>query len=89
MVLGLYYMTKHLKSTNKVKVKGEGLVFYSHEEVNIAYNEKKVDLNAGIKIRAKVYNKSNNLVNKIIDTTVGRVYLIKLFLKKQALLMMF
>ena len=73
MVLGLYYMTKHLKSTNKVKVKGEGLVFYSHEEVNIAYNEKKVDLNAGIKIRAKVYNKSNNLVNKIIDTTVGRV----------------
>ena len=73
MVLGLYYMTKHLKSTNKVKVKGEGLVFYSSEEVNIAYNEKKVDLNAGIKIRAKVYNKSNNLVNKIIDTTVGRV----------------
>ncbi len=73
MVLGLYYMTKLLKSTDKVKVKGEGLIFYSYDEVIIAYNDKKVDLNAGIKIRAKVYDKSNKLVNKIINTTVGRV----------------
>tara|TARA_B100001057_G_scaffold434656_1_gene464448 strand:- start:2512 stop:6810 length:4299 start_codon:yes stop_codon:yes gene_type:complete len=73
MVLGLYYMTKLLKSTDKVKVKGEGLIFYSYDEVIIAYNDKKVDLNAGIKIRAKVHDKSNKLVNKIIDTTVGRV----------------
>jgi len=73
MVLGLYYMTKLLKSNDKVKVKGEGLIFYSYDEVIIAYNDKKVDLNAGIKIRAKVHDKSNKLVNKIIDTTVGRV----------------
>merc|ERR1712070_1013650 len=39
MVLGLYYMTKLLKSTKDHKVKGEGLTFYSSEEVNIAYNE--------------------------------------------------
>ena len=73
MVLGLYYMTKHLKSTDENKVKGEGLIFYSADEVNIAYNEKKVDLNAGIKIRTKVLDDSNQLVNQIIDTTVGRV----------------
>ena len=73
MVLGLYYMTKHLKSTDENRVKGEGLIFYSADEVNIAYNEKKVDLNAGIKIRTKVLDDSNQLVNQIIDTTVGRV----------------
>ncbi len=73
MVLGLYYMTKEKKSTSQVKVKGEGLVFYSVEEVHIAYNEKRVDLNAMIKIRAKVLNEKGELVYKIIDTTVGRV----------------
>ena len=38
MVLGLYYMTKEKKSTKDAKVKGEGLIFYSSDEVNIAYN---------------------------------------------------
>ena len=73
MVLGLYYMTKLLKSTKDHKVKGEGLTFYSSEEVNIAYNEDRVDLNAMIKIRAKDFDESGNLVFKIIETTVGRV----------------
>ena len=73
MVLGLYYMTKAKKSTNKEKVKGEGLTFYSVEEVHIAYNEKIVELNAIIKIRTKVLNDEGNLNEKIIDTTVGRV----------------
>jgi DNA-directed RNA polymerase subunit beta' len=73
MVLGLYYMTKLLKSTGNYKVKGEGLTFYSYEEVNIAYNEEIVELNAMIKIRAKDFNESGELVNKIIETTVGRV----------------
>ena len=73
MVLGLYYMTKLLKSTKDYKVKGEGLTFYSAEEVNIAYNEEVVELNAMIKIRAKDFDKSGKLVFKIIDTTVGRV----------------
>ena len=39
MVLGLYYITKGKKSTDKEKVKGEGKAFYSAEEVIIAYNE--------------------------------------------------
>tara|TARA_B100001093_G_scaffold19424_1_gene17528 strand:- start:3363 stop:7658 length:4296 start_codon:yes stop_codon:yes gene_type:complete len=73
MVLGLYYMTKLFKSNENYKVKGEGLTFYSHEEVNIAYNEERVELNASIKIRAKVLNSEGNLESKIIDTTVGRV----------------
>ena len=66
-------MTKLLKSTKDYKVKGEGLTFYSAEEVNIAYNEEVVELNAMIKIRAKDFDKSGKLVFKIIDTTVGRV----------------
>ena len=73
MVLGLYYMTKLLKSTKDFKVNGEGLRFYSDEEVNIAYNEGIVHLNAMIKIRVKDFDDSGKLVFKIIETTVGRV----------------
>ncbi len=73
MVLGLYYMTKERRSTPEVPVKGEGLTFYSPEEVTIAYNEKAVDLNAVIKVRTKDFNEKRELVNQIIETTVGRV----------------
>ncbi|WP_055448234.1 DNA-directed RNA polymerase subunit beta' [Lacinutrix mariniflava] len=73
MVLGLYYMTKLRTSTPEVKVKGEGLTFYSAEEVNIAYNEKRVDLNAQIKVRAIDFNAEGELVPQIIETTTGRV----------------
>ena len=73
MVLGLYYMTKERKSTDDYKVKGEGLTFYSYEEVVIAFNEGKVELNAGIKVRAKDFNEEGELVDQIIETTVGRV----------------
>ncbi len=73
MVLGLYYMTKERKSTDDHKVQGEGTTFYSPEEVKIAFNEKKVDLNAGIKVRTKDIDEKGELVDKIIETTVGRV----------------
>ncbi|GLU42383.1 DNA-directed RNA polymerase subunit beta' [Allomuricauda sp. NBRC 101325] len=73
MVLGLYYMTKEKKSTPEEPVLGEGLTFYSPEEVEIAFNEKKVNLNAGIKVRTKDFNAEGELVNQIIETTVGRV----------------
>ncbi len=73
MVLGLYYMTKGRKSTKKTPVKGEGLVFYSAEEVNIAYNEKKADINAIIKIRIKNTAEDGTTSYEIIETTVGRV----------------
>ena len=73
MILGLYYMTKKKISTKDNPVKGEGLIFYSPEEVNIAFNENKVDLNASIKVRVKDLNNSGELEIKLIDTTVGRV----------------
>jgi len=72
MVLGLYYITKGRKSTDTDKVRGEGLVFYSPEEVTIAYNEGKVDLHAIIKV--KVNDRiDGQMVNHLIETTVGRV----------------
>ena len=73
MVLGLYYMTKERKSTKDFKVKGEGSTFYSPEEVIIAFNEKQVDLNAGIKVRTIDFNEEGELATQIVETTVGRV----------------
>jgi len=72
MVLGLYYMTKPRKSTPEEPVKGEGMIFYSPEEVNIAYNEKRVDLHAIIKVRISD-DTSQDSKSRIIETTVGRV----------------
>ena len=73
MVLGLYYMTKERRSTPEVKVRGEGLTFYGHEEAVIAFNEGKVELHAVVKCRVKVKDENNKLVNKVIDTTLGRI----------------
>lgn len=73
MVLGLYYMTKKRISDKDYKVLGEGLTFYSPEEVVIAFNEKKVELNAGIKVRTKDFNEEGELVSQLVETTVGRV----------------
>ncbi len=72
MVLGLYYITKSRKTTPDEKVHGEGMTFYSPEEVIIAHNEKKIDLHAIIKVRTKDLE-NGELVDKIIETTVGRV----------------
>lgn len=72
MVLGLYYLTKGRKSTPEHVVQGEGLIFYSSEEVEIAYNEGKADLHAEIKVKTKM-KENGGLVEIIIDTTVGRV----------------
>ncbi len=72
MVLGLYYITKGRKSAGDEKVRGEGLTFYSPEEVNIAYNERTIDLHAYIKV--KVNDRvDGQLVNHLVETTVGRV----------------
>ena len=72
MVLGLYYITKGKKSTDTLKVKGEGLAFYSPEEVIIAYNEGRVELHAWIKVKTNV-RENGELKSKLIETTVGRV----------------
>ncbi|MCD4791737.1 MAG: DNA-directed RNA polymerase subunit beta' [Bacteroidales bacterium] len=69
MVLGLYYITKSRRNSDEYKVKGEGLSFYSPEEVIIAYNEDAVDLHAIIKVKVN---------DELIETTVGRVIFNKL-----------
>jgi len=73
MVLGLYYMTKLRKSTKDLKVKGEGSIFYSAEEVNIARNEKALDIHAQIKVRLDIMDENGDTESKIIETTAGRV----------------
>jgi len=73
MVLGLYYMTKARVSSPEYPIKGEGMTFYSPEEVNIAFNERVVDLNAMIKVRTRDLNAEGEQVTRIIETTVGRV----------------
>jgi DNA-directed RNA polymerase subunit beta' len=68
MVLGLYYITKGRKSDEERKMKGEGMTFYSPEEVIIAYNEKRLDLHTHIKLRwTGVDGKP-----QMIETTCGR-----------------
>jgi len=68
MVLGLYYITKPRKG-----VKGEGLRFYSPEEVTIALNEGVVDIHAEITVRIDDYTQGDEPVKVMQKTTVGRV----------------
>ncbi|MFB2119451.1 DNA-directed RNA polymerase subunit beta' [Parapedobacter sp. 2B3] len=73
MVLGLYYMTKGRKTDESRVVKGEGMTFYSAEEVIIAHNEKQIDLHAFIKVKTNVRGADGNIEERVIETTVGRV----------------
>jgi DNA-directed RNA polymerase subunit beta' len=68
MVLGLYYITKP-----RPGALGEGMVFYGPEEVEIAYNEKRVALHAKIKVRTNDLNEEGELEEQLLETTVGRV----------------
>ncbi|MCX6280779.1 MAG: DNA-directed RNA polymerase subunit beta' [Bacteroidetes bacterium] len=72
MVLGLYYMTKARKTDADKKIRGEGMTFYSPEEVIIAFNEKKADLHAIIKVRMNLLEDGKE-ISKMLETTVGRV----------------
>ena len=68
MVLGLYYITKMRPGSL-----GEGLTFYGPEEAIIAYNEKRVDIHAPIKVVVTDLNENGELVKKMVETSVGRV----------------
>ena len=72
MVLGLYYVTKGRKSTDGDKVRGEGMRFYSAEEVIIAVNEGSVSKHAHITVKTKV-RENGELVEKMVETVAGRV----------------
>ncbi|PWJ44803.1 DNA-directed RNA polymerase subunit beta' [Sediminitomix flava] len=74
MVLGLYYITKGRYTTPEEKVPGEGMTFYSAEEVIIGINEGAISKHAYIKLRTKVRNdETGELETKIVDTVAGRV----------------
>ncbi len=68
MVLGLYYITKI-----RPGAQGEGMTFYGEEEAIIAYNEKKVDIHALVKVVVDDVDENGNLIRKMHETTVGRV----------------
>ncbi|MFK8013489.1 MAG: DNA-directed RNA polymerase subunit beta' [Marinicellaceae bacterium] len=80
VVLGLYYMTREL-----VNQAGEGMIFADTDEVQRAYDNEKVTLQAKIKVRLKfteVDDAGNeNVTTKIVDTTVGRSLLNKILPK--------
>ena len=68
MVLGLYYITKL-----RPGAKGEGLTFYGAEEAIIAYNEKRVDVHAPVKVMVDDVDEMGNVVKRLVETSVGRV----------------
>jgi DNA-directed RNA polymerase subunit beta' len=73
MVLGLYYITKGKVGTKEAVVKGENAVYYSPEEVIIAYNERQLDLHAHIKVKTYDLNEQGEPTLQILETTCGRV----------------
>jgi DNA-directed RNA polymerase subunit beta' len=78
MVLGAYYMTKE-----RPNMPGANGLYYGIEEVIIAYNEKKLHLNASIKVRIPVYDsetgkpmfesETGRQITTTVTTTTGRV----------------
>jgi DNA-directed RNA polymerase subunit beta' len=68
MVLGLYYITKLRRGTL-----GEGLTFYGPEEATIAYNEKRLDIHAPVKVYVDDIDENGQIVRKMIETSVGRL----------------
>jgi len=80
VVLGLYYMTREL-----INQSGEGMIFADTDEVQRAYDNEKVTLQAKIKVRLEYTATDVNGVEtsgtKIVDTTVGRSLLHKILPK--------
>ena len=68
MVLGLYYITKL-----RPGAKGEGMCFYSPEEVIIAYNEKAIDMHAKIKVRLPMDKQDASKGTQLVETSAGRI----------------
>jgi len=68
MVLGLYYITKL-----RPGALGEGLTFYGPEEALIAYNEKRVDIHAPVKVIVEDKLEDGTIGKRMVETSVGRV----------------
>ena len=77
VVLGLYYMTRELAGS-----KGEGMFFSSTAEVNRAYANKQVELQASINVRITEYEADDDGKlqprTRRYDSTVGRALLFEI-----------
>ncbi len=74
MVLGLYYITKGRRTTDEQVMKGQDSTFYSPKEVNIAYNEGKLDLHSHIKVKTYDLDAESGVPTiQLIETTCGKV----------------
>ena len=74
VVLGLYYMTRHLEGA-----RGQGMYFSDIDEVHRAFENKVIDLHARIKVRIdetiiSEHGEERHETN-LVDTTVGRALL--------------
>ncbi len=80
VVLGLYYMTREL-----INQPGEGMIFADTDEVQRAYDNKQVTLQAKVKVRLTSTTVDDDgeehKTTKIVDTTVGRSLLDKIMPK--------
>jgi len=68
MVLGLYYITKL-----RPGAKGTGLTFYGPEEAIIAFNEKRVDFHAPVKVIVDDKMEDGTIGKRMVETSVGRI----------------
>ena len=68
MVLVLYYITKL-----RPGAKGSGLTFYGAEEAIIAFNERRVDVHAPVKVMVDDVDEEGNIYKHLVETSVGRV----------------
>jgi DNA-directed RNA polymerase subunit beta' len=74
MVLGVYYLTK----ADTLPHKGDGRIFASLDEVELAYELQQVEIHANVKLATITWydDNGNRLLlpeDRIIDTTIGRV----------------
>ena len=74
MVLGVYYLTME----EPFPLKGDGMVFGSMDEVELAYDLKQVHIHAKIRLHTTTWFDENcermeNPETRVIETTVGRV----------------
>ncbi|PKN85653.1 MAG: DNA-directed RNA polymerase subunit beta', partial [Chloroflexi bacterium HGW-Chloroflexi-8] len=74
MVLGVYYLT--LK--NNLTHMGDGRIFATIDEADLAYSLGQVDVHANVRFQAETwYDENNNRLlqpeKRIIDTTMGRI----------------
>lgn len=73
MILGLYYLTKGKKGVNEQPIPGEGMTFYSPQEVIIGIDAGKVSIHAAIKVRLKQQDAQGNTKEQLVETIAGRV----------------